>query len=116
MHKVPTVMDSLIVLGFDVRKPIAHQKILWTDERRSKFLIRPEVQFPLAVDRDVWPALALNPDESYPLYLWGSVGEVLAAFPGAARAESDVPLIFEIAVVATHQESATYWAESFLGV
>lgn len=106
-------METLIVLGFDVRRPIAQQ--IWTDERRSKFLIRPEVPLPVSVDRDVWPALALNPDDSYPLFLWGSVSEILAAFPEVRRSESDSPLIVEIAAVAAGQESSTYWERIIFG-
>jgi len=59
------------------------------------FLVRPEVPAPLSVDRDVWPALAVNPDESYPLSLWGST--------------SPAPVIIEIEVVATDQQSYDYW-------
>jgi hypothetical protein len=108
-------MESLILLGFDVRAPLVHQKAIWTDERRSTFLLRPEVHLPISVDRDVWPALALNPDEGYPLFLWASVSEMLAAFPEAARSESGSPLIIEIAVVTTHQEFSTYWEQIMFG-
>ena len=102
-------MESLIILGFDVRRPIAQQNATWTDERRSKFLIRHELRSTISVDRDVWPALALNVDEMYPLYLWGSLSEVLMAFPEAARLDSDSPIVIEIAAVCTQKEPLMYW-------
>ena len=108
-------MESLIVLGFDVRRPIALQKVIWTDERRSKFLIRPEVQSPISVDRDVWPALALNVDETYPLFLWDSVGEIPTAFPEVARQDSDSPIVIEITAVGTNRESSVYWERIIFG-
>jgi hypothetical protein len=106
-------MSEIIVLGFDARKSLAHQSSIWTDERRSKFLIRPEVESPVSVDRTAWPALGLNPDESYPLYLWGSVSEVLEAFPELAQSRSNSPLIVEVAVAATADQ--LYWEGIIFG-
>lgn len=108
-------MESLIVLGFDVRGPIALQNGIWTGERRSKFLIRPEVRSPISVDRDVWPALALNADETYPLYLWGNVREVLMAFPEVARPDSDSPIVIELTAVGTDREASVYWERIIFG-
>jgi hypothetical protein len=108
-------MESLIVLGFDVRKPVAHQKFIWPGERRHKFLLRPEIPTPVSVDRNVWPTLSLNTDESYPLFLWGSISEILAALPEVAQQNSDSPVIVEIAVVATLPESSTYWERIIFG-
>jgi hypothetical protein len=53
--------------------------------------------------------LAVNPDESYPLFLWGSISETLAAFPELARPGSHSLVILEIAVVATEEQSSKYW-------
>jgi hypothetical protein len=108
-------MEKLIILGFDVRRPIAHQNSNWSGERRSKFLIRPDIRSPISVDPDVWPLLKANPDESYPLHLWGSVSDILAAFPEAARWGEDSPAILELATVATDEQSLGYWEGIFFG-
>ncbi|HWB86858.1 MAG TPA: hypothetical protein VG675_22120 [Bryobacteraceae bacterium] len=102
-------MDDVVVLGFDARVPVTQQLSVWTDQRRSDFLIRPEVPSPISVDRDVWPVVSANPDEGYPLFLWGSLREILGTLPGAATRASGAPVIVEIAVVATDEESLQYW-------
>lgn len=89
--------------------PIAHQDSRWPGERRAGFLIRPEIESPISVNPGVWPVLARNPDENYPLHLWGSVSEILAAFPDAGHCRSDSPAIVEIAAQATDGRSSAYW-------
>lgn len=101
-------MEEVIVLGFDARIPVAQQGALWNDTRRSDYLIRPEIPSPISVDRAVWPAVSVNPDEGYPLFLWGSVNDVVGAFPNVGRA-GDAPVIIEIAVAATDREASGYW-------
>ncbi len=108
-------MEKLIVLGFGIRKPVDQQGSLWQAERRSSFLIRPEIPSPVSVDSDVWPVLAVNPDETFPLFLWGSVSEILAAFPEAARTGRHSPVIIEIAVLATGEQSSRYWEGIIFG-
>lgn len=108
-------MEKTVVLGFDARRPIVDQHLNWPEERRAKFLIRPETPSPISVDSAVWPVFAANPDESYPLNLWSSVSEIFTAFPRAARRLSESPAIIELAVVATDQQSLGYWQGIFLG-
>jgi hypothetical protein len=102
-------MEKLVILGFDVRTPFADQNSSWSKERRSKFLIRPEIPSPISVDSDVWPAFAANPDETYPMQLWGSVSEILARFPETEGPESGAPTIIEIAVITTDEKSLRHW-------
>jgi hypothetical protein len=108
-------MEKLTVLGFGIRQPVITQASLWTEERRSRFLIRPEIPLPISVDSDVWPAIAVNPDETFPLFLWGSISEILAAFPKASRAGRRSPVIIEIAVLATDEQSSKHWEGIFFG-
>jgi hypothetical protein len=103
------------MLGFDARTPIAQQSSLWDDTRRRDYLIRPEIVSPISVDRGVWPAVSVNPDEGYPLFLWGSISEIAGAFPKVATTATDAPLIVEIAVVATDEESLKYWEGIIFG-
>jgi hypothetical protein len=105
----------MIVLGFDMRESIAGLGSSWTDERRSRFLIRPEISAPLSVDRAVWPSVAVNADEGYPLSLWGSVSEILSAAsktkPGAINAMT----VIEIAAAPSNSDSSTYWEAVICG-
>lgn len=46
------------ILGFDLRLPAASYLATdWLAARRQRFLLRPEVEQPLSVDRMVWPSL-----------------------------------------------------------
>jgi hypothetical protein len=115
VEATPSHMENVIVLGFDARTPLANQSSLWDDKRRSQYLIRLEIPSPISVDRGVWPAVSVNPDEEYPLFLWGSLSEIVGTFPKVATLESDAPAIVEIAVVATDQESSSYWEGIIFG-
>ncbi len=108
-------MDKLIILGFDIRRPIADQNSSWPEERRIKFLIRHEVPAPISVDVGVWPAFATNPDETFPLQLWGSVSDIVTTFPDATQWRSNSPVIIEIAAIATGEQSSEYWEGILLG-
>jgi len=102
-------MEKLIIIGFDLRGPIADQNSSWSEQRRSRFLVRPEIPSPISVDSAVWPVFAGNPDRTYPMQLWGSVSEILAAFPQAAQADCNSPTIIEIAVITTDLQSSRRW-------
>ena len=107
------MLDTQIILGFDVREPVLHRRD-WTTDRRSQFLIRPDIESPLSVDRDVWPSLALNENEQYPLHLWGGVKQVLQKVNELAECETNPPIVIRIAVV-PDQQSAQYWKDTFCG-
>jgi hypothetical protein len=57
----------------------------------------------------------VNPDEGYPLLLRGSATETLASFPEVATSENNAPVIIEIAVVVTDEESSKYWERIIFG-
>jgi len=105
---------DIVVLGFDVRTGLDDSAIGWTHERRSRYLIRPEVPHPISVDRDVWPAVAVNPDEGYPLRLWGSVSRILKEFPDIALEGARSPLTIEIGVL-PDERFPRYWQDVFFG-
>jgi hypothetical protein len=106
---------KIVVLGFDLREPLnAHPGPLWTQEQRSKFLIRPEARGPLSVDRAVWPSGTEVQNEQYPLYLWGSVTQILRASPNFVPGRSDSPVVIEIGAV-TDAQSSQYWEDTFYG-
>jgi hypothetical protein len=109
-------LEKLIIIGFDIRGPIADQNASWSEQRRSSFLIRPEIPSPISVDSSVWPVFARNPDRTYPMQLWGSVSELLAAFPRAAQADCNSPTIIEITVITTDEQSSRRWEGIFSGV
>lgn len=44
-----------MLYGFDARAPVNAPDALWSEQRRSVYLLRPEVERPLSVDRRVWP-------------------------------------------------------------
>lgn len=106
---------ELTLLGFGLRRPFAEQHSNWPEERRSQFLIRPEVPIPISVDCGVWPVFVANPDKTYPLHLWGSVSEILTTFPDTERNLIESPVIIEIAVAATDKPSSAYWEQMFFG-
>lgn len=44
------------VLGFAVRKDFVNSKpIQWDDERRSIYLLKVDIKYPLSIDSSVWP-------------------------------------------------------------
>jgi hypothetical protein len=102
-------MENTVVVGFDVRVPLSRQCWFWNYERRASYLIRPEILLPISVDRGVWPSFESSPNEQYPLALWGSIADIVNAVPSALTSRSDAPVIIEIAVVATNEESSSYW-------
>lgn len=51
-------MTSSHIIGFDLRLPAeSYLDIDWSDERRRRFLLRPELRQPLSADRMTWPSL-----------------------------------------------------------
>lgn len=73
-------------LGYDARvADLQRLRAMWTDERRSKYLLNPGVVVPLSVDRNVWPSIFDFPGEAVglagqseeqPLRLWNSPSEI----------------------------------------
>lgn len=50
--------DTRLVLGFDIRRsPTDYVDRRWIAEWRQRFLLRPEVDWPLSVDTAVWPSV-----------------------------------------------------------
>ncbi|HEY1756017.1 MAG TPA: hypothetical protein VGG72_11515 [Bryobacteraceae bacterium] len=102
--------DGAIVLGFDARHALDDRTfVAWDQDRRSQYLIRPEVPWPLSVDPMVWPAPTSETTNDNFLNLWPSAAAVFAAFPG------ETPVVIEIAVVPDPQ-SAGYWTRQMGGV
>lgn len=68
-------MDTLWLYGFDARAPIGVSDPAWTDERRARYLIRPNILRPLSVDPRVWPGVlpAGLTDGAAPDY-WADLG------------------------------------------
>lgn len=64
----------VVHLGLDLRLPLGKLPG-WSSDRREAFLIRPEVQGPASVDRDVWPQAIVAPSD-HPLGLWGSLRDI----------------------------------------
>jgi hypothetical protein len=108
-------MQQILLIGYGIRAPISQQILAWTAARRSILLIDPDVSYPLSVDLDAWPASLANPDESYPLFLWGSISEMLADTQGAVQVSNDGPIVIEIAVLVTEKETERYWEEILYG-
>jgi hypothetical protein len=104
---------QITVLGFDIREPLGRPSG-WDDDRRSRFLIRQSVERPLSVDRSVWPALDSEKNEQNPLYLSGSVHQILRDRPELATGSSGDPVIIEVGAVEDEQ-SAEYWRRVFYG-
>lgn len=52
-------MVTNIILGYDCRVASNDKSSteLWPADRRKQYLIRPEIELPMAVDRTVWPSL-----------------------------------------------------------
>jgi hypothetical protein len=50
-------------LGLDARLPAARYMGEWTAERRELFLLRPDIEPPISVDRRVWPSLFRFPGD-----------------------------------------------------
>jgi|SRR5579884_84926 len=104
-------MSTEIFLGFDLRQPLAGQIDSWTKVRRAEYLIRPEIATPISVDRCVWPAVSVNTDDQYPLFLWGSMTEL--------REHSLHPLeggvMIDIAALPSTEDSLNYWQRIMFG-
>lgn len=48
-------------LGFDVRMRAAdYAQKIWTPEHRASYLLRRDVEWPLSIDRSVWPSFLQN--------------------------------------------------------
>ena len=104
--------SRVLVIGFDIRAaPNAPNG--WDDDRRSRFLIREDVERPLSVDRSVWPAIDPGRNEDNPLFLWRSVHRILAEHPGLAAPTSG-PAVIEIGALEDEQ-SGGYWQRVFHG-
>jgi hypothetical protein len=99
--------EALIVLGFDARRPLEDDRD-WTQDRRSQFLIRPEVRRPISVDEMVWPIVAEKPGDENPVNIWNSLSRLLKALSGLTSATAPAPVIIEIGVV-IDEESSRYW-------
>jgi len=51
-------------LGYDIRLCVdAYLAGFWNDDRRERFLLRPDVEWPLSFDPIVWPSVFQSPDE-----------------------------------------------------
>jgi hypothetical protein len=107
---------QIMVLGFDLRKPLrACTDSGWPERRRARFLIRPEILCPASVDRGVWPpAIENSSSGGNPLNLWNSVSEILAAGPTVVSAEAESPTLIEIGAV-PDERSSRYWHDVFYG-
>lgn len=55
LERAATTFEAL-VLGFDARIPAPDVTPFWTEQRRSIFLLREDVEQPLSTDRLVWPS------------------------------------------------------------
>jgi hypothetical protein len=105
--------DGVILLGYDIRDSLDDQTCAeWSQERRSQYLIRPEVRWPVSVDRIVWPSPIEENMNGFPLNLWSSIAEAVEALretaPHRSSAGSNTPAVIEISVVPDPQ-SARYW-------
>lgn len=104
------MLDTITPLGFDIREPLnCHWESFWTHERRTKFLIRPEIQWPLSVDNMVWPSVAVSRMPAA-LNLWFSIGQILEVLPDLAFQNADSPVLIEIGAVHDDQ-SSQYWED-----
>jgi len=70
-HRIPAGRKAYVVnrwlLEFDVRaskEPYVSRH--WTAERRTEFLLRPDVEWPLSVDQGVWPSVFYQKDDEIP--------------------------------------------------
>jgi len=107
--------QDILVLGFDLREAYgANGGSLWTQERRSEFLLRPDVEQPLSVDPAVWPSVMEVQNEEYPLHLCGSINRILRASPILARGRKDSPVVIEVGVL-TDAGFSPYWENTFDG-
>lgn len=86
------------VIGFDVRQTSGRAQ--WSAERRSAYLLRPDVTRPLSVDVMVWPQAASLGQSEHPLGLLGSIQQALTLYPDLLSRGEDTPALIEIAVVA----------------
>jgi len=106
--------QEIFVLGFDLRVPLNESTgCRWSESRRARFLIRPEVQIPVSVDRAVWPAAVESPRDENPLNLWNSISGMLNSVPeGAGSTEAPVPIQIGALV---DERSSQYWHPIFDG-
>jgi hypothetical protein len=102
-------------LGFDIRVGSVQHQAEWSLSRRSDFLIRPEILAPISVDDMVWPRL--GPDSSeFPMWLWGSTGEILSAFPALGGSTiGDSGRIIAIGTLTDDERYAKFIADVFFG-
>ena len=59
------------ILGFDARIMDRAYPNWWTAKRKAEWLIRPDIQFPLSVDDELWPSII---DSNYVRRHGGFVG------------------------------------------
>ena len=104
---------ELNLLGFDIRLHVKQFGAAeWDEERRRTYLLRPEIEWPMSVDRGVWPSifglhydisirrsisfLAVEPDPDLWNHfdLWASLSEMQAWYArhGAGASISIVPV------------------------
>jgi hypothetical protein len=103
---------SVLPLGFDAREQWSDTYAArWTTDRRTRFLIRPEVALPLSVDGDVWPSVAPSDDR---WGLWSSTTALAEALERTSSRRREGPVVIEIAVV-TDPDSSGYWREAVQG-
>jgi hypothetical protein len=50
-------IGATTILGYQIRVLASSVTALWTQERRQKYLLDPEVRTPLSVDTEVWPTM-----------------------------------------------------------
>lgn len=51
------INDSQLILGYQLRVPIGQLSAYWTRNRRNQYLLEPNIDSPLSVDRTVWPTV-----------------------------------------------------------
>ena len=86
------------VLGYDAREMWTTGTVQWLEQRRNKYLLRPEVAKPLSTDTSVWPSIFAqpsgpDPEAAYELeapawtgpiqYLWDDLTRLTAALDAA---------------------------------
>ena len=125
-------------VGYDIRLCAdAYLPRFWSTDRRDRFLLRPEIDWPLSFDPTVWPSVFSSPDEvqapgiedwwperpptivaqpvnkRYDAFidLWPDLDEMLAAFrKHASPGACGVPIAVEMVGDATPESGIAPWA------
>ena len=70
------IMDT-ILYGFDARTSLSGTDPNWSDLRRARYLLRPEISRPLSVDPQVWPkAFSVEFNEGFARDYWTDLAEL----------------------------------------